>query len=198
MGKSLTSAMGAGRAEQGSPRVRLNSFKHQASIAFLASAARHLSNHRLSPRFTYLLDSLQYRLIAGRREFTPKQFLAPRRLTQVLALVVAYAWAVPANSAQLWCRGKVTNTYVDSLGTLIVSGTWRADYSQLCNIKVVLNGIDPTTCLTWFSIAIASQTKGLDVQAHYNDPSALACNTLPTYRFTPPPIYFMLFTAGVP
>lgn len=133
-----------------------------------------------------------------RREFTPKQLLAQRRLTQVLALVVAYTLAVPANSAQLWCRGKVTNTYLDLSGTLIVSGTWRADYTQLCNIKVVLNGIDPTTCLTWFSIAIASQTKGLDVQASYSDPSALACNTLPTYRSTPPPIYFMLFAAGVP
>ena len=191
--------MGAGRAEPGSPRVRLNSFKHQASIAFLASAAKRLFNNRLSPRFTYLLDSLQYRLIAVRREFNPKQFLAQRRLTQVLALVAANIMlAVPANSAQLWCRGRVTNTYVDSSGTLIVSGTWRADYTQLRNIKVVLNGIDPTTCLTWFSIAIASQTKGLDVQASYIDPSALACNTLSTYHSTPPPIYFMLFAAGVP
>lgn len=198
MGKSLTSAMGAGRAEPGSPRVRLNSFKLQASIAFLASAAKHLFNHRLSPRFTNLLDSFRYHLIAARREFTPKQFLAQRRLTQVLAPVVAYTLALPANSAQLWCRGRVTNTYVDSSGTLIVSGTWRADYTQLRNIKVVLNGIDPTTCLTWFSIAIASQTKGLDVQASYIDPSALACNTLSTYHSTPPPIYFMLFAAGVP
>jgi hypothetical protein len=119
-------------------------------------------------------------------------------LTNACALVLALILAMPAQSAPLWCRGKITNTYVDSSGTLIVSGTWRADYTQLCNIKAVLNGIDPTTCLTWFSIAIASQSKGLDAQAYYTDPAALACNTLPTYRNTPLPSYFMLFSAGVP
>lgn len=115
----------------------------------------------------------------------------------VIALAVALTVVFPTYGAQLWCRGKITNSYVDSSGTLIVAGTWRADYTQLCNIKTVLNGVDPITCLTWFSIAIASQTKGLDVQAYYTDPAALACNTLPTYRFTPLPTYFMLFSAGV-
>ena len=142
MGESLTSVMGAGRAEPGSPRVRLNSFKHQASIAFLASAAKHLSNHRLSLRFTNVLDSLRYRLIAVRREFTPKQFLAQRRLTQVLALVVAYTLAVAANSAQIWCQGKVRNTYVETSGILVINGTWRADFTQLCNTKVVCSASD--------------------------------------------------------
>ena len=50
------------------------------------------------------------------------------------ALALALIIALPAQSAQLWCRGKITNTYVDSSGTLIISGTWRADYTQLCNI----------------------------------------------------------------
>ena len=49
-------------------------------------------------------------------------------------IAIASSVVAPAYSAQLWCRGKITNSYVDSSGTLIIAGTWRGDYTQLCNI----------------------------------------------------------------
>ncbi len=195
---ALASKTVACRADPPSPWGRPNPFGHITSIAVLASLSKHLFENRLQPRLRFLAETFRRTLNAIPYATASKRFITKRLVTRVLALAVAYSLAMPVYSAPIYCRGKVNNTYIDATGTITIYGTWRADYTQLCNTKVVYIGIDPTTCFTWFSIALASQTKGLDVIASYDHASAPACNTLPTYGFTPAPRYFMLVTANVP
>ncbi len=113
---------------------------------------------------------------------------------KLAACTLALCLLVPpfAAAAQIWCQGKISNTYVDSTGTLTIQAAWRGDYTALCNVRTNWKGIDATTCMTWLGIALMATSKQQTVNVSYNDPAVPACNTLATYVNAPPPIYLML------
>ena len=107
-------------------------------------------------------------------------------------LIVITLLCSGVEAAQIWCSGKITSAYIDNSGYLVVYGPWRGDYTVLCNIKSAWKGIDSMTCLSWMGIALTATSKQQTVYVSYNDPAALACNTLATYGNSPPPVYVML------
>jgi hypothetical protein len=109
-----------------------------------------------------------------------------------LIVVAATLHSLAASAGTIWCQGKITNTYVDAGGSLFIQGVWRNDYTMLCSIKSVWKGIDPVVCMGWMGIALTATSKQQEVIVYYADPTAVACNTLPTYSNAPGPIYLML------
>ena len=112
-------------------------------------------------------------------------------LTKLFIIVSLFAMAIPA-SAAIACAGKVTNAYTDSTGTFTISATYRADYTALCNVRVLYLGVDPVTCRTWVATVMTAMSKGYYVQVYYSDPAATACASLPVYGASLPLYYVMM------
>lgn len=109
------------------------------------------------------------------------------KLTLVLLLS---SFSIAANAAA-WCTGKVTNAYTDIAGTFTIKGTWRNDYTAICNVRTAISSVDPLSCRTWVSTILTAMSKASDVVFMYTDPIT-NCATIPTYANAPAPNYVML------
>jgi hypothetical protein len=106
-----------------------------------------------------------------------------------MILVGSVALTGVANAAPIYCSGTITNLYVDSAGNLILAGTWRNDYTMICQLHQTWNGIKPETCTFWYALLAASKTHTKNVLISYD--TTYTCATLPTYEGTPAPTYVM-------
>ena len=92
-------------------------------------------------------------------------------------------------AADRWCAGNLKEALVYADGNLMVFGTWRNDWSVLCNTKGSLYGVDTVTCSLWASYAVKAVESQLPVVIAYKD-VAQECSALPTYGNSPAPTYF--------
>lgn len=125
--------------------------------------------------------SLKYRICL--------QFRAVRLRCVVLACL-GFA-AQPALAANLWCSGTPENLYIADMGQLFIRGSWRTDYTQLCNVEGEWKGIPQQTCWSWYGILSSAITNTRLVTVYYSN-SAYTCATMPTYEAAEPPGYVML------
>ncbi len=96
------------------------------------------------------------------------------------------------SAANIWCRGTVTNAYIDAGNNLIVLGTWRNGYTRLCKTDGSA-GINSVTCSLWFSIVTTSMVHEKEVLLMYSDNNGtMTCGSIPTYSSAPNPAYVML------
>ena len=102
----------------------------------------------------------------------------------IIMLVSAFASAD-------YCSGKVLGVYISHDADVIIKGSWRGDWTRICNLKSS-SSVDVVTCSLWASYAANALQNKTDVTLLYNDGGATACATLPTYQSTPTPYYFML------
>jgi hypothetical protein len=93
-------------------------------------------------------------------------------------------------AAPLWCTGTLNAIYIDSTGGFYVSGTWRQDYTQICNLRQTWNGVSSDICLLWYSLLTTSKTNSKSVTIYYSD-VPYNCQNLPTYAASPGPGYAM-------
>ncbi|MCO7223006.1 hypothetical protein [Pleionea sp. CnH1-48] len=112
--------------------------------------------------------------------------------TKIIMASVALLISSVASANSLWCNGTVFNSYVSSSGDLIIRGSWRNDYTRLCNLQGSVHGIDAVTCSMWSSYIAASMTNAKKVIVYYGNANGAECNSLPTYAATPAPGYVML------
>ena len=113
-----------------------------------------------------------------------------RKIFSKIALGALLAvFGVTASAAPQWCTGTVTNLWVYSNGAVYVKPSYRADYTQICNMNAETNGISVTTCVAWFAVLRSAVQRQSSVLVYYTDTSS--CNTLPTYESTPVPGYVM-------
>ena len=97
-----------------------------------------------------------------------------------------------ANAANIWCRGSVTNAYIDAGNNLVILGTWRNGYTRICKTDGS-TGIDTVTCSIWFSLATTSMVHDKEVILMYSDNNGtMNCDSIPTYDSAPNPTYLML------
>lgn len=95
-------------------------------------------------------------------------------------------------AGNLYCRGTIKNLYVDNSNMLIVHGSWRADYTKLCNTAGDDN-VNAQTCALWASILMKSVTDNKEVIVKYpNVDGSASCNNLLTFHNSPSPYYVML------
>jgi hypothetical protein len=93
-------------------------------------------------------------------------------------------------AASQWCNGTISRTYVGKDGTVFVYGTWRNDYTAVCSVNAIRDGVAPEVCKSWLSLIITGKTTKTPMIIHYTN--APACNVIPTYTNAPSPVYVML------
>ena len=104
-----------------------------------------------------------------------------------------FAWGGSAEGATPnWCNGTVTSVYTDSLGNVYVFGSYRGDYTQVCNVTSAWGAISPQTCVVWVSNLTTAVATKLPVIVFYADLGTNTCATIPTYGNAPAPSYVML------
>jgi hypothetical protein len=114
-----------------------------------------------------------------------------KRRLLIAGLMAAAVLPQPA-LADADCIGTITNTAVFGDGAVVVRGTWRSDYTQVCNVKTEWKGITPDVCSSWKAMIDAGLSLSRQVRVYYPG-SSWVCSTLPTYGDAPAPQYLMLF-----
>lgn len=94
--------------------------------------------------------------------------------------------------AYLFCKGTITDVWVDEHGRLYINGSWRSGHTQVCDIDSNWNGVSLEVCKAWLSISTAAQVSKAAVVVRYDDGDAESCSTLETYGNAPKPNYIML------
>ena len=84
------------------------------------------------------------------------------------------------------CSGEVTNAYIGKTGNLVIRGSWRNDYTKLCNVND-----DPIVCSLWSGYVAKSMDENTSLIVRYTNPST-TCDSLPRYSSSPAPEYVML------
>lgn len=113
-----------------------------------------------------------------------------RKIVLLVFICVSFAMAAPA-SADVWCTGKVDDLYIVNNGLLIISTTYRNDYTAICNVSSVWNEVPTSMCKSWQAILQTAQVTNRDITLAY-DASVQSCSTIPTYGNSPAPIYVMI------
>jgi hypothetical protein len=108
----------------------------------------------------------------------------------LLGLVVALTNAPPCFAATIYCSGTLDAVYVTNDGQFVLRGTWRNDYTMICNLRQTWTGVAPETCAFWYAMMVTSKTNAKAVTLYYPN-SSYTCATLPTYESAPAPGYVM-------
>ena len=103
-----------------------------------------------------------------------------------LRITLSVCLFLPAVSWGATCSGEVTNAYIGKFGSLVVKGTWRDDYTKLCNVND-----DPIVCSLWSGYVAKSMDENTSLIVRYTNPST-TCDSLPRYSSSPTPEYVML------
>jgi len=106
-----------------------------------------------------------------------------------IVLIVSSLFAKEA-AAQTYCSGTINAVYLTSDGDVVLEGSWRGDYTEICNDQGTFGGIDQVTCLSWYAAAVKAETAQSKVMVTYNN-DGYTCNNLPTYANSIVPFYFM-------
>lgn len=91
----------------------------------------------------------------------------------------------------MWCTGTVNAVYLTSDGSVVIEGSWRGDYTEMCNDQGTFGGVDQVTCLSWYAAAVQAEKAQSKVTVSYQDEGSYTCANLPTYASSPAPYYFM-------
>lgn len=110
---------------------------------------------------------------------------------RVVVMFVLVLFSLACRADALYCSGKIAQLIVYGAGDLSVLGTWRGDWTYLCNVKAG-SPIDTVTCSHWASMATLAFKEGSSVGAYYNVPAGTTCANLATYGNSPVPVYFRL------
>jgi hypothetical protein len=97
-----------------------------------------------------------------------------------------------ARSEDLYCPGKIAQLIVYGAGQLSIVGTWRGQWTHLCNLKTG-NPVDSVTCSNWAAMATMAFKEGSLVGVYYNVPAGTTCANLATGANAPVPVYFRLY-----
>jgi hypothetical protein len=81
---------------------------------------------------------------------------------------------------------------MSSSGDVTIQGSWRGDYTTVCNTQGGFGGIDGTICLAWYAAAVKALTDQTTVYIQYVNDGGYTCSNLPTYNNALVPGYFLV------
>lgn len=113
---------------------------------------------------------------------------------KILIVVLAIGWSLSAAAGTIYCQGTVTSLYVGASGEVIFQPSYRADYTQVCNLNGSWQGVTTEICYAWYSQLIAAKTHAQQVLLEYSTTATYTCANLPTYSNSPLPTYVMVTT----
>lgn len=106
-----------------------------------------------------------------------------KRLVQMLAIALL---PLPA-LADFQCDAQVDNVLIYSDGSVNVKQSVRNDYTMICNLKTERLGVSTETCSIWAAMLLNFKNTGSQAQFYYSGTGS--CATLPTYTYSPAPLY---------
>lgn len=102
--------------------------------------------------------------------------------------VAAALFIVAPATANIWCSGKLAGVYINSSGDVIINGSWRNDWTRICNLNEATPGT--VTCSLWASFATTAWQGNRSVRLMYGGQGS--CSEIPSYNGAPTPAYVML------
>ena len=111
---------------------------------------------------------------------------------KILIGVLAIGLSFSAAAGNIYCQGSVVSVYVSSTGDVIFQGSYRANYTEVCNLHGTWHGISTESCYAWYSQLIAAKTHAKSVLLNYQTTASYTCADLPTYENSPAPGYVMV------
>lgn len=113
-----------------------------------------------------------------------------KKLTLLLLSTLTILISSPSFAGTQWCSGTISHTYIAKDGTLYIHGSWRKDYTAICNVSQTRDGVNVEVCKGWLSMIITGKTTKTPMVIYYgNVPS---CTEIPRYDDAPGPGYVML------
>ena len=113
-----------------------------------------------------------------------------KKLTLLLFTIITIQFSTQAYAATQWCQGTISKTYIAKDGTLLIYGSWRNDYTAVCNVSQPRDGVSVEVCKSWLALIITGKTTQTPMIVYYgNVPS---CTEIPSYGGAPSPGYIML------
>jgi hypothetical protein len=106
------------------------------------------------------------------------------------ALCVAAGLLSGVARADTYCSGPINEYLVYSDGTLMLYGSWRNDWTVVCNTRGTWNAITTETCFSWLAIVGSAKVHNKSLGIYYA--GNLDCTTLATYGNAPSPVYLRL------
>ncbi len=88
------------------------------------------------------------------------------------------------------CSGTLASVILYNDGTVMIDGSWRNDWTYLCNTQSGWGGIDGATCLAGYAAAVKAAASPLSVGIDYTG-SRYPCTNLPMYSASIVPLYLM-------
>ena len=96
--------------------------------------------------------------------------------------------------AYISCSGTLSGVLMYANGNVMIQGTWRNDWTTICNTQTDWGGIDTSACVAWYGAAVKTSQSHITVGIYYNG-DAYTCANLPTYGSTPPPVDFLTYVS---
>jgi hypothetical protein len=102
-----------------------------------------------------------------------------RKLKRIVVAVAAGVLVlIESASADVDCRGEVTNLslQLDGNGQVTLSLSGGPNYTYLCSVDAVRNGVSPTVCRMMYATLVTAKTTGKKVSIrfyNYNSCSAI-------------------------
>lgn len=93
-------------------------------------------------------------------------------------------------SANYWCTGTVSNSYVTPNGAVVMLGSWAPNYTMICSLRETWKGVPPEVCVAWLAKVDSAVALGRSMTVYYAGETP--CNTLASYDTAPAPGYVML------
>ena len=106
-------------------------------------------------------------------------------------VVMLLALSGVTHSETFWCEGHVNTFHTDSGGNLYINGSWKNDYTRVCNTSGV-GGVTSATCNQWFSMIMASVASDKKISLKYAGKDGQTnCSNLAEYNASLIPKYIM-------
>ncbi len=103
-----------------------------------------------------------------------------------ICLVVLFCVAPTVQAGSVWCTGKVTGMIVDKNGDVTINGTYRNNWTKICNLNGTWGGIGTVTCTMWVKLLDDAYKYDTSITIKYISGS---CANLPTWGGSLAPIY---------
>jgi|GEM_PF-1320431 len=121
-----------------------------------------------------------------------KSLLGRPLFRRIVVISILLSVPILSGSAQniVACQGKVSQALTYRDGRVMIYGSWRNDWTQICNVKTVWKDVSTEACWNWFALVNEAFSKGDDILVYYsNVPDGMTCETLPTYGSSLSPVY---------
>ena len=88
----------------------------------------------------------------------------------------AMLFSSPAIAAAA-CSGTLSGVITQDDGAILINSSWRGNFTQICNVDTIWNGINPQVCWAWFAQANTAVTESRSVIVYYANEPSNACPT---------------------